>query len=423
MKKKKNSNKMLIILGVILLAITGFTMFSIIGDDGIVCEFPLGGGSCTYNITLAEAREFSTYNAELSFEAISNGIYEDEQIVEPELIHSRLDSRSDFPPTTYNKKYYLYKIPYDYFDLKISSETDTECTSTETSVSASKVNVEIYGIDDDYTLDGFKVCGQRDSSLCNNFPKDYLARQYAYGGDVFSEILNQRTLPNNEVSNQACNIKIWTLSEITTDLRSSNIYHDTTGFRRDEFIVYTEETTYVPPKAKAVAKVPLVKVSRTRPIYPTDLKIEIEDFEADTMEGEHSTNISTLDLSSVVNFKCNRETNIDECVIPITFTSTTGGIMYVEEIFDVKVVIAGEILEELEEQETNVTIPTNVVGDDIEKEPSVPIATIDEETNEVILNVGSSQTKIKGTTIYIIISLIIVGLGYLIFLKVKKKKK
>lgn len=338
MAKEKNFKKYTLIGVVVMLILIGLyiTPFSIEGELPS-CEIPIGGGKCVINLTLPFERASSLHTLDLSFDSIAGHLQGETDITGTHL-HSAIVVEEDEAGTydDYDEVttwwHHLYKLP-DTFpeyiqELKIYATTSGDCVTSGEKEGEGEMEGYLYNLPSSAT--SVEIC------KLSRYSDEWEEECPAYEKRSFIRVQRDR-----DGDYKASEKYMTSLA----DGGRFRCYKDDDGQpERDSGIPFVDATVVVPVRKTDeirflispmkeleggtvnIAKPPeKVIVWYKEAEYPTNMVYSVGNTDMETIDGISKEPITTLDFAVQINNYCNRQTSVDECTVPITFTSDTKG--------------------------------------------------------------------------------------------------
>lgn len=322
--------KSMLVIVIILFVLLG-VLVMYYGDiraiiDGVEyksCDIPFGGGSCVVNVTMDEGVMASLYSLDLDFDKVPAGFYVDEQVIShvDYVITKEEDEDSDsYEVETFHN--YLYDLPWSndiISSLNITASTCGTCRTNEDQ--DSKVKVYIAYVTIDYPHDSFTMCDSDSGSEC---PDDTILHYYRYDGLCYHRLYNLNMIDEWQV------VRCYGLDGDVPE--SENKCGSATGVvegsaLKDNFRLYAHVEVESENGGSVSATLPPIFTVSYEPVeYPSNLMYGVDGEPVETLDGLQTGQVHTYDIAEQMNAYCGRDgSSISECVVPITFSSDTGG--------------------------------------------------------------------------------------------------
>lgn len=366
MAKKSKNNNALILIGLIVLAIylmNGGGSRSAIAVPS--CQIPFGGGECVVNVTVPADRAASLMKFQLDFASVpgeefigrtpvtafaSGGPWTEED-----------GEQYDDTCREDREHYYvaLYRIPAEFPDVyELYFEVETTATGQiDETFSSADINIYAEYINIPYPYNNIQLCTKDDRDDCSNGDVA-IVHTYTYDGSssTYGDYSEDRVNIRHEIGvtgqeredlyvdvgldsplNQPVSAPIWARGVVPNSALNLE------GMTRSNFALMAEINAEEDSRcgvdiSRAVNPPEHAYISYKPAEWPTDITYSLGDGPViETFTGSNKEMIETLDIADQVNIYCNRERNIDECNVQLTFKSSTGGLVTVTEESTLKI--------------------------------------------------------------------------------------
>ena len=337
----KTKNIMFIIVGVLLVVgmYFGFDNMSIIvGEESETsCRINTTTNECVFNITLPRFRELDEYNFDLSFEDVP-GELQDLRVLTP--IHSQGTYRDERKRDGVlyrlnNYDYYLYRLPNEWDRDKIFSiyvKGETEGTFRRTITTRVTHRTEFGFVNLNYSNNNLETCGdvrtidRSPTCVVENFRYSDGEREWRtvdYNLNMFSNLHRDFRITTETTLRETYPF----ISKFENHILLDDVAHidDLLFIGRIRQELWGDRNTGDIPTM--TAQKPVFEIAYTERVRVSDLKIMIGDNVVQEVSGVMKDTLTSKDMSSYINDYCNRESSTTTCVVPVTFKSSTDGLV------------------------------------------------------------------------------------------------
>ena len=344
------SPKNVLIYGVVLIIVVLGVLFSagvlsVIGEfKGVTsCEINSSyGGSCDMELVLPNYREVVSYDMDLSFDSLPGEYLERTKLNSFASASGVTEGDKDEPTNEEDLDthyVYFYRIPAsweDVYSLKLEAESSGSISKSNDRADGS-IDVSAGYISVPYTSSSISKCTSESSCKGTNYLIEY------YDDESSSRPDEKRFRINWDER-----VPIRLLSE---DLYADNSYEQYSGALiysgfipvgvlnsveivdlEKELVLFSHievEEEWKGYVDWSVVTPPVLYVSYAKEYKPSNLQIKVGDIILQSIVGE-SVDMTTIDMAVAINDYCDRtsfDKSVDECSVPITFVSSSGGII------------------------------------------------------------------------------------------------
>jgi len=330
----------------VLALLYGTGTLSVIGQ-GITtaekCRLNESTLECTIPMTLPEYRELSSYTLDLVFFKVPGDYVQETTASYAGYVGPLIEEDDKDLPSAEEELQtnyvYIYDIPWsdeNIYSIAMDVKTDGWVKNTNLDASV-ELDVQAGYITIPHSQDSVKLCGDScDTSM--NVVRHYVRdstnewKFYLYNtANVVRRASDGKDLDTDDSDYDALfgQVMSGTLHEKGSFVLDEAL--DRYDLTRDEFKMYvyleaderlkgyTDWNLAVPPQ---------VTLSYAKSLQPTNIDVYVGNEFVETITGSPD-NATTMNLASAINNYCERNSETDECEVPITFKSDEGGVIVI----------------------------------------------------------------------------------------------
>jgi hypothetical protein len=309
----------LVVLGGLLALVGSMGSLSFVSETPD-CVFALAGSqkggvsNCTVFVDVPQDRSLISLKVSTRFSSIPGSAFGGRTLVSPT---ATVEGTSETSSSNSKHSISLYETPSSWTNVEeVFVETGVRgegtCGNRETAYSSGT----IYAMPYQYAQSTMTVCTKSDNDNC---ALPYTVYDYGKDFDANGETVGE--IPQVGRCSTSLTKSDQTLS-YTGTLPRNTIFSD-----KAKFMVDTRSRTQ---GGTAKATPQPVFVSYRRAEYPTNVAYSVGTRYVASLSGEQKGDVILLDLSELANTYCGRPTTGKACRVPIVFTSTSGGKMWVD---------------------------------------------------------------------------------------------
>ena len=333
----------LVVVVVVVLAVSfiRFDDFSIIGQREVSANCRMNE-DCDFNLTLPSYRTLDSYTLDLSFSSVP-GEVEGFTTVQP--VSNRGSYRDQWVTSSNVLReetyywFYFYRIPENWdldeiYSIYVESEVSgSERRSSSTARFFAYNNVGFLTINQ--TSNTVQTCGDvrlRDYPMC-------VIQSFTDRWNGISEIRTwwvhivwfSNDLRPGEYNANVENPTIGNTNQFTINYEGYILINDFLekhSITRDGLMLVNmvEKTEFHPNLVtSSLSPPPTLRMGYTKSVKPSNVQLFVGNELVQTID--EADNVTTVDLASYINNYCERDTSVDDCVVPFTLKSSTDGVI------------------------------------------------------------------------------------------------
>ena len=326
------------LLGLALIVLTLYAgLFSLVGaPEPHTLFFEENGGIQSFDVVLDSNRTVDSAFLVFSFDSVAGSTGGVVSVSPLQSITVRDEDDDDDELETAFVS--LYKVPVAVSDIAYDYRVEASTTGSVRvggSGDRARAEIEIMYVDRSYPYNSIQYCTKDSRDDCSNEEVLLLHSYERSNGDDNYVILDDINIVNSS-SEQRFSIR-------NDDNSLSGIIFAEGTIPHDKVVAYGGDLAFIvmPWEYDVSATADIVspadvKVFYRDALYPSDVELFVGGVQIEVYEGLQKDSFVSIGVGDVINSYCRRSVNVDDCVVPVTIKSSTGGVVIIEEQIDKK---------------------------------------------------------------------------------------